>query len=287
MYNAFDDPIGCGDRPKLVMTRTDNFTVSPLLNESPEIPSAYTSVTVESAASALAEARRRAGAGTGEGTLIRVRIETDGRGRLGKPWQSGPGNLHCAVVLRPELDAMASAQLGLVALVSLGSALSSLLSPMVSLRYRWPNDLLLNTDKAAGVWLHGDFDAAGQAEWLAIGVSVNVASYPDDPNPGAVSIHEVEGNSEITAERVLEVYSRELLRWLDRWSDEGLPPVLKKWKQRADGIGQRVSIDLAQGSVHGELTEVDATGAAVVTLADGSRRSLGLSEFFLDGTPKT
>lgn len=251
-----------------------------------QIPPAFSLHEVESAPSAAGEAVRLARGGAGEGTLVFAHEESDSRGRFDSPWVTAPGNLHCAVIVHPDLPAEEAAGFGLVALVSLGAAIAELVSPMVSLRYRWPNDLILNAGKAGGVWLDAPADSADPMPWLVVAARVNVASYPPEPAIAARSIWEIEGDSAITACDLLGIYARHLLRGFDRWSEDGLGPALRAFAQRLDGIGEPATVRLAGGDATGTLAEIDAAGAARITTTSGECRRVGLDEFYGFGPPR-
>ncbi len=76
-----------------------------------------------------------------------------GRGRRGRVWRSPPGNLYLSLVLRPDGPPARAAQLGFVAALGLGDALAALARPALPLRYKWPNDLLVDGSKLAGILL--------------------------------------------------------------------------------------------------------------------------------------
>ncbi len=246
----------------------------------PRLPSLYELVELQSTDSVMKEAQRRAGNGAEEGTLILAHEQTDAYGRLGKRWYSPRGNLYCAIILQPEFSLDQSLQLNYVAAVSMGTALGSLMSPMVTLRYRWPNDIVLNGDKAAGIFIDAPTPMDAQIPWMIIGMAVNIAVYPDNPNPGAVSVHDVEGNKNIRAIDVLEEYSKQFLHWINRWAEDGFEPILKTWLQRADEIGEKISIELKNEVLTGRFSRITTNGDIALTLSNNNVRHISLREFY-------
>ncbi len=119
----------------------------------PKLPPAYQLVALERVASTNDEALRLAAEGAEDGTLVWAREQTGGRGRQGRVWSSPPGNLYFSLVLRPDCAPAEAAQLGFVAGVALGEAIGSVAPPLIDVNYKWPNDLLLNGRKAAGILL--------------------------------------------------------------------------------------------------------------------------------------
>jgi BirA family biotin operon repressor/biotin-[acetyl-CoA-carboxylase] ligase len=250
------------------------------MSAEPDVPRLYELVSLERVDSAVQEAVRRARAGAEEGTLVWAREQTAGRGRLGRPWLSARGNLHCALVLRPEYALRESAQIVFVGAVSAGTALAELVSPMVSLHYRWPNDVLLSGAKAAGLWLAAGPLAGDRPEWVVLGLNVNVSAHPQTTEYWATSVHTLEGGPEVTAERALEEFSRQFLSWINRWAEEGFEPVRRAWLQRADPLAPELTLALGSETVRGRFVDLDARGDLVLALPHGARREVSVASFY-------
>lgn len=244
------------------------------------LPPAYELTLHETVDSAVLEAKRLASNGADEGTLVWAKEQTAAYGRFGRPWVSPPGNLSCALVLRLDEPVAVAVQVNYVAAISLATAIAGLVSPMVELRYRWPNDILLYDAKVAGILL----DAPGRSEadhheWMVLGVSVNVENHPENLNVPATSMR-IDGYSEATPAALLENFSRYFLSWLNRWADDGFAPIRKAWVQRANGIGQPLILELETETLTGKFAGVDEEGALVMELPDGRSRRISVAEFF-------
>jgi len=249
------------------------------MTDSPRLPPLYELVVLEEVDDVTAEGRRRALASAAEGTLVWARGQRDGRGRRGRRWVSAPGNLHCALVLRPEYPPDTAHQLAYVAAVSLGTALAELLSPMVSLHYRWPNDVLLGGHKVAGLWLDAPATRDGRIDWLVVGLCVNVAGSPQTRDFWATSLHALEGGG-ISATQVLEDFARNFLAWINRWASGGFEPVRRAWIHRAEDLGRELVLEVAGDSLQGTFDDVDAAGRLVLALPEGGLRRVSVAEFF-------
>lgn len=235
------------------------------------LPPLYEPLFLERADSAVAEAERRAAAGADEGLLVWVGEQSTGRGQR-STWQSPPGGLYTAVLLRPEFPAERLPELGLVTLLALGTAVAELLPPMTGLDYRWPNDLLINGHKVGGVGLHRPGpDSAILAAQLNVAPPVEGWEYASLVADGA---------AETTPGEALERYSRYLLDWLQRWDEEGLTPVCQSL--RARGLLSRddaITVHTADGPVTGVPQALDPDGSLRLETA-GGERTLTLGEFF-------
>lgn len=248
----------------------------------PSLPPAYSLVALDEVDSTNDEARRLAEAGADDGTLVWAQVQREGRGRRGSAWVSPKGNLYLSLVLRPECAAAEAVQLSFVAALAVADALSGLVPPMSEIRFKWPNDVLLNRQKVAGILIESSTTAPGRLDWLVVGIGVNVAAAPDDVSPPATSLRG-EGCDSVTVVEVLEAFSRRFFVWVNRWLDDGFAPVRKAWLQQAGGKGEAVTVNLPDESFTGRFADIDGRGALIVELADGARRVVTAGEVFLGG----
>lgn len=246
----------------------------------PRLPVAYELITLDRVDSVLEEAARRAGQGAGEGTVIWSREQSDAVTRRGKTWYSPAGNLHCAVIIEPEYDNTTAEQLLYVAAISAGTAIADLLTPMTGLRYRWPNHIYINDLKSGMLQLRAARENTERYRWLAIGLNVNVAGHPPNPEPERFNSMHASGTEDVTAGALLEVYCRHFLSWINRWADEGFAPARKAWVQRADGLGEDIVRQVGAETVEGILREPDSEGRGVIEQADGTGRTVSIGEYF-------
>ncbi|MFQ5937119.1 MAG: biotin--[acetyl-CoA-carboxylase] ligase [Acidiferrobacterales bacterium] len=249
------------------------------MSASLDIPSLYDLIVYDKVDSVVEEAKRLAARGAEEGTLIWAKEQTAASGRFGRPWISLPGNLHCALILRIEEPAAVVAQLSFVAAVSLAAAISNLSLPLIELRYRWPNDVLLYDAKVAGISLTAPSAQEATYEWLVLGTNVNIESAPENLEPCVTSLRG-EGASETKPDELLEVFTRHFLSWINRWAEEGFAALHKAWSIRPHGIGETITVRLAAETLEGRFAELDEEGALVMEMATGEYRRITLREFF-------
>lgn len=249
------------------------------MTKSPSLPRLYELIQLERADSAMAEARRQAEAGAEEGTLIWVGEQSAGAGRLGTEWVSPPGNLYCALVLQPEDPLDLALDLHYVMMVAMGAALGEVVAPMTSVRFRWPNDVMVNEAKCGAVWVEAPPASAGHVPWLTLGIGLNVMHFPRATPTAATSLAE-EACPEATDRDLLERLSRQFLSWVNRWANEGFEPVRKAWLQKADGIGEPMGIALKDHKAQGVLIELGERGELVLEQPDGSRRTITVADAF-------
>jgi BirA family biotin operon repressor/biotin-[acetyl-CoA-carboxylase] ligase len=225
------------------------------------------------------EAKRLAEAGAPAWTVISARTQSAGRGRRGKVWQSPPGNLYSSVILRPTGTAAASAQLGFAAALAVGEALAPRLPPGCDLRYKWPNDVLADGAKIAGILLESAATSEGSVAWLVAGIGINVASHPLDTPYPATSLAAL-GAGMVAPEVLLRDVAESLRLWVEHWEREGFEPVRRAWLERALGLGGMLGVRLPRESLTGRFVDLDRDGTLLLETETGPRR-IAAGEIFL------
>ncbi len=248
----------------------------------PRLPPAYRLVALETVGSTNDEALRLAAEGAEDGTLVWAREQTDGRGRQGRSWSSPPGNLYLSLVLRPDCAAAEAAQLGFVAGLALGEAIGSVAPPLIEVTFKWPNDLLLNGHKAAGILLESRSGPDGTLECLILGVGVNLRHFPEDTGFPATSLH-FEGATEVEVVTLLEAFGRHFMSWANRWLDDGFAPVRRAWLNHAHGLGEEIEVRLPRETLKGTFKDLDGRGALVLELPDGALREISAGDVYFGG----
>jgi BirA family biotin operon repressor/biotin-[acetyl-CoA-carboxylase] ligase len=224
------------------------------------------------------EARRLAESGHGHGTVVSATEQTAGRGRRGRPWSSPPGNLFCSLLLDPGAAPGAAPQLTFVAAVALRDALAEL-APAGDFRVKWPNDILCNGAKIAGMLLE-------QAGTLVIlGVGANIVWHPDTALYPATCLKRI--GSGASAADVVIGFCAQLARRYDQWRQQGFAAIRADWLAGAKGIGEPVTARLADGSeLTGIFRDLDADGALQLQLADGRLHRVVAGDVFFDGNDR-
>lgn len=236
----------------------------------PDLPAGYALAAFESLDSTMSEARRRTAAGEPGPLWIWARRQSAGRGRRGRTWRSGEGNLLCTLLLRPERSANDCARLSFLTAVALAEALAPRCAG-VPIALKWPNDVLLGGRKAAGILLESESTAEGRLAWLAIGIGVNLAEHPDDAETPATSLAAL-GLDVPTPAAMLTALASRMAAWLDRWRGEGFAPVRDAWLARAARLGETIRARVAGGTYEGIFAGLDAEGCLMLNCADGPRR---------------
>lgn len=238
--------------------------------EALQLPPPFRLIAYETIGSTSDEAKRLARDGAEEGLIVWAKAQTAGRGRRGRVWVSPPGNLHMSVVSRPNCRAGVAAQLGFVAALGMADALGEVAAG-VAISCKWPNDLLANGKKIAGILLETEMTAGDLPEFVVIGIGVNLVASPDDTPYPATSLAE-EGAPGVAPLTLIPAFVRRFATWLDRWRDGGFAPVRAGWLARAAGLGQPIQVRLERDTLAGRFLDLDADGALMLDMAGVSRR---------------
>jgi BirA family biotin operon repressor/biotin-[acetyl-CoA-carboxylase] ligase len=224
------------------------------------------------------EARRLAAAGEPGPVWISAARQTAGRGRRGRVWESPTGNLAATLMLRPGRSATACAQLSFVAAIAAAAMLSDF-APHSALRVKWPNDVLADGRKLAGILLESA-SAGGEAPaWLAIGIGINLATHPEGTEFPATSLAAL-GVPAPPAEDALLHLAAHFAGWYEVWRGEGFAAIRDAWLARAAGLGTRIRARLATGETGGIFEGIDSTGALILREGAGQARHIAAGEVF-------
>lgn len=186
---------------------------------------------------------------------------------MGRPWRSPPGNLYLSVLFRPSQWELR--RLGMAACLAVAEAIqdASPLSPVL----KWPNDVLVNKRKVAGLIIEVAWQGQ-QIDHAVLGIGINVALNPDNYSEISNLATSVNREAGIVVSR--EDLLLRLLEHLDARYDalkSGQSP-LQEWSARLDTIGRWVKVTDAGEPIEGQAIEVDENGGLVLALAGGSLR---------------
>ena len=210
---------------------------------------------------------------TAHGTAVLARRQTQGRGRHGRTWHSAEGNLYASLILRPETLFSSWPQLSFVTAIALAEVLRDLLPPLISVRLKWPNDVLVDGKKIAGILLEtagNEDDAAGT---VVVGVGVNLAVAPEQtawPATCLVDYGLVPPAPEMFWGRLMAIFDP----WLQRWQRQGFAPIRERWQALGPQAGDWIRVRLPQEELQGRYLEISEDGALLLALADQQVRRI-------------
>lgn len=206
-----------------------------------------------------------------EGHWLRAERQTGGKGRDGRQWISPLGNLYCSTVVQLRATDPIPQTLSLVAGLAVHDLLMSQLMNHrdFSLELKWPNDLLCQNAKIAGILCERVNDS------VIVGIGINVTTSPSLPDRETISIHEQNGKNANYAGDVLKYLIPKFKDRLSRWRLEPLENTIAEWKERAHAVGTLLKVHGSQReALQGEFAGLDANGALLLRLANGAIQSI-------------
>jgi BirA family biotin operon repressor/biotin-[acetyl-CoA-carboxylase] ligase len=210
--------------------------------------------------------RARAEAGEPSGLAVLADRQTRGRGTHGRSWQSPAGNLSLSVLLRPAESAATLGHWSLLAGVAAAETLAAHLRGAVSPVCKWPNDILLDGAKAAGMLVEAAC-AADAVKWLVIGFGVNLAFAPSLPERRTACV------ADYVSPPDPGDFAGDLLTRLDHWTQirghHGFALVRERWLCFAPAFGSRVALRQRERTCDGAFAGVDADGRLLLATEAG------------------
>jgi BirA family biotin operon repressor/biotin-[acetyl-CoA-carboxylase] ligase len=207
-----------------------------------------------------------------EGTLVWAARQDQGRGRLGRVWESPEGGVYLSLIVRPTRPASEIPQLSLVAGLSSAEAIHELtrLFP----RIRWPNDLLLNNWKVSGILVEARSGA------VIVGIGINVATDPHALPETATSLTAA-GAAGCDPYRLTGVLCRRYQAWYDVWVAQGFAPIREALRPWMSLFGQPIRIAAGSNRFEGTASDLDEHGRLLVRLDSGLIRPFEMGEVTL------
>jgi BirA family transcriptional regulator, biotin operon repressor / biotin---[acetyl-CoA-carboxylase] ligase len=217
-------------------------------------------------------AKELAEEGALHGEVVIAESQTAGRGRRGRTWVSPPRkNLYLSAILRPDLPLQRVPEITLVASVALCEAIRA---AGVDASIKWPNDILCNGRKVAGILTEIAADP-DRVQWVVVGAGVNLNAtkedLPEELREIATSVAVERGDPVPRALFTAALLAR-LETWLDRQDEEGFAPVRARWRELSGTLGREVRVATGDGDLTGVAEDIDAAGALLVRTAAGVQR---------------
>jgi BirA family biotin operon repressor/biotin-[acetyl-CoA-carboxylase] ligase len=245
----------------------------------PQIESAgYRLIALDATGSTNDDALAAARQGDPGRLWIVAREQRTGRGRQGRSWMSPPGNLYASLLLIDPCEPSLAPQLGFVAGVALHEAVSDIAridTPRLALK--WPNDLLVEGAKVAGLLLEAHSLNEMRAFAVVIGFGVNVATAPSGTPYPAAALRLIA--RDLAVEDLLGALVRSFARHFEDWraaaaggTAESFASIRREWLRRAAGLGGPVTVRLPSGERSGRFAGLDPIGRLELQTASGLER---------------
>ena len=221
----------------------------------------------------LAKAAVREGAPAGSAFLLGE--QTAGRGRQGRQWSSRPGGMYVSVLLYPSHSINSWFALSFVTALAIYDVVKMHLTkqilrfdsdlPIPAIGLKWPNDVLVNNRKVAGILL----EAYGESLIIGSGVNIDVIA-PIDHNPHPpIAFGDFPGILP-RPKQLAKSYLKRLQFYYDLWEHDGFAPVRDLWLGQALHMRQIISVHVAGKKITGTCSELLDDGGLVLVDESGT-----------------
>ncbi|MEI4231855.1 biotin--[acetyl-CoA-carboxylase] ligase [Roseovarius sp. D22-M7] len=244
-------------------------------------PAGYGRRVLTSVDSTNAEAARLA-PGLGGPEWILALEQTAARGRRGRAWRNPPGNFAATLVMRPAESPDRVALRSFVAALALQEALVAVTGRPEAFALKWPNDVLLQGGKLAGILLESAGAGRGLSHF-AIGIGVNLRQAPEPAEVEAGALRPVsllaETGVAIGPEDFLDLLAPAYARIETQFVTHGFAPIRRAWLDRAARLGEAITARTVRDTHHGTFETVDEAGNLVLMTPKG-RQVIAAAEVF-------
>jgi BirA family transcriptional regulator, biotin operon repressor / biotin---[acetyl-CoA-carboxylase] ligase len=232
-------------------------------------------ITHETVGSTNAEALERARAGERGPLWVAAARQSAGRGRRGRIWVSEPGNLYATLLLTDPSAPERFAELSFVAALAVHDAVARRIPGLAGrLVLKWPNDLLIDRNKFAGILVEGEGAA------VAVGIGVNCVHHPDGTDYPATDL--AAAGVRASPESLFAPLTAAMATRLTQWNrGAGFAAIRADWLARAAGIGKPVRVKSGDREIAGRFEGIDETGRLVLRLDDGTMQAVTAGDVFL------
>jgi BirA family biotin operon repressor/biotin-[acetyl-CoA-carboxylase] ligase len=245
------------------------------------LPAGYRRQHHDTLPSTSAEAAALARSGDAGGIWVTAAEQNAGRGRRGRSWTTGRGNLAASLLLIDPAPPSLAATLSFVAGVALHQAVVAVAGPAVAerLSLKWPNDLILDGHKVAGILVEGQ-ELPDRRFGVVVGIGVNCVSHPEVA--GSLPASDFLGRglpveAEALFVRLADRMAAEIVRWD---GGGGFAAIRSAWIARSGGLGGPIRVNLPDRTVEGRFEDIDAAGRLILARADGVRETISAGDVF-------
>ena len=209
-------------------------------------------------------------------------MQTAGRGRRARAWASPRGNFHATLVMKPTEGLDVVALRSFAAALALREACVAITGLPNAFTLKWPNDVLLNGGKLAGILLESA-GAGNAAAYLAIGMGVNLIAAPDasQVEPGALPPVSLLGETglRVEPETFLNHLAPAFAHWELALTAQGFAPLRTEWLAHAARLGETIRARTGTAIHDGRFETIDDKGALILHTSAG-RMSIPAADVF-------
>jgi len=204
--------------------------------------------------------------GAREGTIVVAEFQKKGKGRLAREWVSPRyKGIYASIILRPDLTPFEAPKLTLITAVSVAQAIRAVTGVAASIK--WPNDILVNNKKIAGILTEMEAEQ-DSVKFIILGIGVNVNTKKSDLPKGASSLLE-ESEAKIPRIELLKSILESIEVNYKAYKRDGFTNIKREWRDLSATLGKRVRASCMHRTIEGEAVDIDPDGALRIRLDTG------------------
>lgn len=188
--------------------------------------------------------------------VFSAKKQTGGRGRFGRKWSDGEGNLMFSAIVK--CDAKNSGLLSLVCGISVLQTIK-FFAENADVKLKWPNDVLLEDKKVCGILIERKDE-----NYVVVGIGVNIKNSPVLQNAGYMATSLKECKINVSKDVFLPQFLNIFDEWLAKIAKKEFNAVQEAWISSAKGINEEIEIKNMEEKITGKLVGVDENGAVVI-----------------------
>ena len=220
--------------------------------------------------------------GAKEGHLIIAEHQSQGKGRLGRSWQSPSGTgIWMSLILRPHILPKYASQLTLIAGLSMCEVIQEITG--LEAKIKWPNDIVVNGKKVCGILteMSAEMESINYII-LGIGVNVNMAYFPEEL-PYASSLA-IEGKKEYSRKAIIKAFLEKFeIDYKVYKKQPDLTPIMERYEKNCITLNRKVKLLVSHEEVIAKATGISNEGELLVTLEDGTMKVVSSGEVSVRG----
>ena len=185
--------------------------------------------------------------------------QTDGYGRRNAKWFSYKGNIHLSILVKPKCSINEVNQLSFMTSITLGDTLKKIKSN-INIKYKWPNDILLNKKKIAGVIVETSSFVNKKIKWVIIGIGLNIKK---SPNLNTKEFKITSLNKEkiyVRKDDFIDSFLQRFFRNYEFWKKKGFNFIKKDWISNVYKKNNKIVVKYQNNYIKGKILDLLING---------------------------
>ncbi len=220
-----------------------------------------------------------AATGAPEGSVVQADSQSAGYGRHGRTWKTGEGNFYCSLLLRPRIDISNIGQFGILSGVAVYEACQSLISKEYNLKLKWPNDVLIDGRKCAGILVESGGVSGSDFDHLIIGIGINLMHAPFEDS---ASISECFADEKNLSDRfdLRDLLLERIALLYQDIKKNGFTNIRQRWLEYGPDRNEKIGVKVGTRRIEGYFKDLDKKGSLVLHTNDYGVQTITAGEIY-------